>query len=302
MCENLIVNTISAYENDLGLQLKILEKFSSQKITHDAVFVGSGDSLCAAMLAEAFSDYQIRAIDPLELAQNKKIAHKKHTYFVSISGNTLSNVRAAKLVKSKTAITKNPSSRLGKICNNTIPLDYVDSGVLTAGSIGFLASALTCISLVQKFRIKNPKKIMRDAKIQSAKIKPKGKIYFLGNQYTYPIAMYGSAKLSEILGMDSNYEKIEQFSHMGLFSAKKGDTVIILEGKNSHNSKLVLYLKKLGIHVFTPCISGDKFSQVLFYIFISQFLALNLAKQKKIRECFFISQKKIRSASSGMIY
>ena len=302
MCENLIVNSISAYENDLGLQLKFLKKFSPQKITNRAVFVGSGDSLCAAMLAEAFSDYMFRAFDPLELAQNKKIAHKKHAYFVSISGNTLSNIRAAKLIRSKTAITKNPSSRLGKTCKNVIFLDYVDSGVLTAGSIGFLASALVCISLVRKFRIKNPAKLMHAAKLQAAKIKPQGKIYFLGNQYTYPIAMYGSAKISEILGMDSRYEKIEQFSHMGLFSAKKGDTVIILEAKNNHNSKLVLNLRKLGIRVFIPSIGGDKFSQVLFYIFVSQFLALNLAKQKKIRECFFISQKKIRSASSGMIY
>ena len=45
--------------------------------------------------------------------------------------------------------------------------------------------------------------------------------------------MYCAAKFYEILGYDAHYSRIEQFSHMELFSAKKGDTVIIFEEKNS---------------------------------------------------------------------
>ena len=296
------MNTIDAYANDLSLQLDYLKKFKPQKITKNALFVGSGDSLCAAMLAEAFSNYGIKSCDPLELAKNKTIADKKHAYFVSISGNTISNIKAAKLVLRKTAITKNHASKLAKLCRNVITLDYSDSGVLTSGSIGFLASALTCISLVHKFKIKNAKKIFAKASVESKKIKPQNKIYFLGSQYTYPIAMYASAKLGEILGVGSHYERLEQFSHMGLFSAKPGDTVIILEQKNKHNSKLTAHLTKLGLHVHHPSINGDMISQVLFYIFVTQMIPLELARKKKIRDCYFVTQKKVRAASSGMIY
>jgi fructoselysine-6-P-deglycase FrlB-like protein len=296
------VNTIGAFANDVLLQLDYLEKFKPQKLVKNTIFVGSGDSLCAAMLAEAFSNYHSRACDPLELANNKAIAHKKHAYFVSISGNTISNVNAAKKTTHKTAITKNPASKLAKICKNVMLLDYSDSGVLTSGSIGFLASALTCISLVHKFRIKNPTKLFQTATTQAKKITIHNKIYFLGNQYTYPIAVYASAKLGEILGMDSHYERIEQFSHMGLFTAKPGDTMIILERKNKHNSKLAAQLKKLGLCVYHPSIAGDKISTVLFYLFVVQHLSLNLAHKKKINDCYFITQKKIRAASSGMIY
>ena len=298
------MNTVDAFENDILLQLEFLKKFKPQKKQSlPSVFCGSGDSLCAAMLAEAFSDYRIQACDPLEFVKNPKIGNKKHAYFVSISGNTVSNIRAAKAAKNSTAITKNHISKLAKVCNGVIPLDYLTSGVLTAGSIGFLASALTCISLVDSARIKNTKKIFSFAANQSKKIKPYHKIYFLGNQYTYPIAMYASAKLGEILGIDSHYERIEQFSHMRLFSAKKGDTVIILEPQNKHNSELAKILKKLGLNVYNPSISSkDKIAQVLFYIFVSQMIPLNLARQKRIKDCYFITQKKIRAASSAMIY
>lgn len=300
-----IMNTVDAFTHDVYLQLDYMAKFVPQraKLGKNVMFCGSGDSLCAAMLAEAFSDYTVRACDPLELAQNKTLARTSRAYFVSISGNTVSNIRAAKLAKHSVAITRNPASRLGKTCDGVIPLNYEDSKVLTAGSIGFLASALTCISLVHDFKIKNAKKIFDFAKTVSKRITLSNQVYILGNQYTYPIAMYLSAKLGEILGMDSRYEKIEQFSHMGLFTAKPGDAVIILEPKNTHNSQLSSNLKKLGLYVYNPSIpSKNKIDQVLFYIFVSQFVALNMARKKRIKQCYFITQQNVRAASSNMIY
>jgi hypothetical protein len=96
---------------------------------------------------------------------------------------------------------------------------------------------------------------------------------------------------------------MEQFSHMGLFCAKPGDTVIILEQKNSHNSALASHLKKLGLSVFVPSIqSKNKIDSVLFYTFVSQLVPLHVARKKKIRDCHFVTQKKIRAASSDMIY
>ncbi len=299
------MNTIDAFTHDVYLQLEYLAKFVSQKSKpgKNVIFCGSGDSLCAGLLAEAFSDYSVRACDPLELAQNKILARASRAYFVSISGSTISNIRAAKLAKYSVAITRNPTSKLGKTRDEVIPLNYEDSNVLTAGSIGFLASALTCISLVHGFKIKNAKKIFTLAKNTAKKISLKNQTYILGNQHTYPVAMYASAKLGEILGMDSHYERIEQFSHMGLFTAKSGDTIIILEPKNAHNSQLVTNLKNLGLSVYNPSIiSKNKIDQVLFYIFVSQFVALNMARKKRIKQCYFISHQNMRAASSDMIY
>ena len=297
------LDTISAFENDVQLQLDYLEKFVPQKQTQkNAIFCGSGDSLCAAMLAEAFSNYNAKSCDPLELAKNPKMALGKSVYFVSISGNTISNIKAAQLVRAGISITRNPKSKLARACKNIILLDYADSGILTAGTVGFLASALTCISLVYDLKISGAKNLYESAKRHSGKVVMRNKVYFLGNQHTFPIAMYASAKLGEVLGMDSKYERIEQFSHMGLFTAKKGDTVIILEPKNKHNSSLKSNLKKLGLDVYVFDGPSDKTKQVLFYMFLVQFLALGLARKRNLGDCYFIVQKKTRAASSDMIY
>jgi len=299
------MRTIPALEHDIMSQLEFLYDFKPQKQINpkSALFCGSGDSLASSMVAESFSDYEARAIDPLDLTKNRNILKNKRVYFVSISGNTISNIRAAKIAKKSTVITKNDTGKLAKMCQKMIKLNYNDSKTLTSGSISFLASMLTCISLVYRFRIKNAKKLFLSAQAQARKISLKNKVYFLGNQYTYPLSMYAAAKLHEVLGLDAHYEQIEQFSHMGLFSAKRGDTVIIFEQNNRYNKQLALQLKKLGLLVHNPSIkSNDKISQVVFYTFVSQLVALNAAKRKRLTDCYFITEKKIRNVSSSMIY
>ncbi len=299
------MKTISAFENDIKLQLEFLDTFKPQKTVDpkNALFCGSGDSLASCMMAECFSNYMSRAIDPLVLAKNSSISKGKHVYFVSVSGNTASNIKAAKMVKKSTAITKSRTSKLARSCAGIIPLDYDDSGMMTSGSISFLASMLTCISLVLCFKIKNAEKLFSSAKSQAGKILLKNKIYFVGNQYTYPLCMYAAAKLHEVLGMDAHYEQIEQFSHAGLFSARTGDTIIMFDEKSRHREYFISQMEKLGMTVYRPSIaSGDKISQVIFYTFVSQILALNGAKRKRLADCYFITEKKIRNISSSMIY
>lgn len=302
------MNTISALEKDILLQVQNLSRFKppaplsiiQQK---RSVFCGSGDSLAASLLAEAFSENTVKAIDPLDLLKNKSMAQKNDVYVVSISGKTISNIKVAKLAKKSIAITSNSNSKLAKVCNKTILLNFPNSDVVTAGSISFLDSALTCISLVRSFKIKNPEKIFQDAIQQSKKVRLKNKIFFLGNLQTYPLALYGAAKIFEILGLDAFYERLEQFSHMELFSTKPGDTVIIFEQKNSHNTLLSKNLKKAGIHVIRPTIKyDDKISQFIFYTFFSQLVPLFLAKKKRQKECHFVMAKKLRKISDNMIY
>ncbi len=302
------MNTIKAFEKDIFFQIGFLEDFKPQKALtflqqKNTIFCGTGDSYAAAVLGESFSNYAIRAADPLDLIKNPTIPKNSHLYLISISGNTVSNVKCCNLGKKSTAITANKKSKLAKECNKIIELKYKSAGLFTSGSVGFLASALTCISLASKIRIPNTKNMFFLAETISKNVKLSGTIYIIGNLHTYPVAMYAVAKLYEILGISAQYEKIEQFSHMGLFSVKENDTVIILEQTNSYNLQLSKNLKKLGLNVIqADPQTTNKISQVLFYIFLSQLIPLNIAKEKKQKECYFVTAKKIRDASSEMIY
>ncbi len=93
-----VMNTIEAYEKDIELQLDFLKSFRKQiplsyNLQKDAIFSGSGDSLASSMLAESFSGGIVRAMDPLDLYKNKQLVKSRHVYFVSISGNTITNIK-----------------------------------------------------------------------------------------------------------------------------------------------------------------------------------------------------------------
>ena len=313
------MNTIEAYEKDINLQLDFLKSFQKQKILssnqqRNVIFSGSGDSLVSAMLAESFS-YEgiVNAMDPLDLYKNRHLVKSKHVYFVSISGNTITNIKVAKIAKKSTAITSQPKSRLAKASDQIICLAAPNHDVFTAGSISFLDSALTCISLVREISIpKNIQQLFSKANIEAKKVKQlskKNKIFVLGNLFTYPLAMYCAAKFYEILGYDVHYCRIEQFSHMELFTAQKDDTVFIFEEKNSYTKQLARNLKNVGINVVLPQIPSEKkkkdnsiISQVIFYTFFSQLITLFEAKKKRKKECHFVTEKKIRNISNQMIY
>lgn len=300
------MNSIEAYEKDIKLQLNFLKSFRKQKtisvnLQKNILFSGSGDSLVSSLLAESFSGGIVKAMDPLDLYRNKVLVKSKHVYIVSISGNTLTNIKVAKIAKKATAITSHPQNRLAKVSGYVIPLVSPNSGVFTAGSISFLESALTCISLVKNITI--PKStLFAKASLSAKKAKISKRIFVLGNLHTYPVAMYCAAKFYEILGYDVHYSRIEQFSHMELFSAKKGDTVIIFEEKNSHSKQLGKNLKKIGINLVHPNIPSEKISQVIFCILFSQHLSLYEAKRKRKKECHFVTAKNIRNVSNQMIY
>lgn len=300
------MNSIEAYENDIKLQLDFLKSFKKQKPLSipnqkNIIFSGSGDSLVSSMLAESFSDGLVKAMDPLDLYQNNSLAKSKQIYFVSISGNTITNIKVAKIAKKAVAITSQPQSRLAKASNRTILLNSPNSGIFTAGSISFLESALTCISLVSNIKIPNVS-LFRKAAASAKKAKLSKRIFVLGNLYTFPIAMYCAAKFYEILGYDVHYSRMEQFSHMELFSAKKGDTVIIFEEKNPHTKQLGENLKNVGINVVHPDVPKEKLSQVIFCVFFSQLISLSEAKRVNKKECHFVTAEKIRDVSNRMIY
>ena len=300
------MNSIEAYERDIESQMSFLNSFKKQKplspnLQKSIFFTGSGDSLVSAMLAESFSNGIVKAMDPLDLYSNKQLVKSKHVYFVSISGNTITNIRVAGIAKKATAITSNPNSKLAKASDETIILSP-NSNLFTAGSISFLESTLTCISLVKKIVIPKNGMLFFKAKSDAKKAKISKRLFILGNLYTYPLAMYCAAKFYELLGYDAHYCRIEQFSHLELFSTKKGDTVMIFEEENFHNKQLVKNLKKIGINVIHPDAPSEKISQMIYLTFFSQLLSLNEAKKKKKKDCHFVTADKIRNVSNQMIY
>ncbi|MFZ8908609.1 MAG: SIS domain-containing protein [Nitrosopumilaceae archaeon] len=302
------MHTIEAYENDIKLQPEFLKNFKKQKPISEnqqknTIFTGSGDSLSSAMLAEVFSNFSVKSLDPLDLLKNKSLSKNRSVYFVSISGNTISNIKVAKIAKKSVAITSKPKSRLAKASHQTILLQSPNADVFTAGSISFLESALTCISLVSPIRIPKNNNFYQKAYSEAKKSKISKRIFVLGNMHTYPVAMYCAAKFYELLGYNAHYERIEQFSHMELFSAKKGDTVIIFEEKNAHNTQLVKNLKKVGLNTIIPNFdSKNKISQIIFYTFFSQLLPLFEAKKQHKKDCNFVLAKNLRKVSDNMIY
>ncbi len=301
------MNTIDAFEKDIVLQLDFLKSFRKQKPLSsnqqkNTLFSGSGDSLASSMLAESFSYGMVKAMDPLDLYNNKKLVKSKHVYFVSISGNTITNIKVANIAKRSIAITSQPTSRLAKASDEIILLSAPNNGVFTAGSISFLESALTCISLVDKIIIPRGSKLFLKAKTDAKKAKISKRIFILGNFFTLPLAMYCAAKFYEILGYDAHYSRIEQFSHMELFSVHKGDTVIIFEEKNLYNKQLGRNLKKVGINVIHPNMPSQKISQMIYCTFFSQLVPLFEAKKKRKKDCHFVTAKKIRNVSNQMIY
>ena len=302
------MKSIAALEVDMLAQAPALGGFVPQEpldsdVLRDSIFCGSGDSLAACMLAEAFSGYNARAADPLDLVRARQIPADANLYAISISGRTVSNIKAARLARYSTAITANPKSRLAVVSDAVIPLTFPNSDVVTAGSISFLESALTCISLVRRLRLRGARGAFERAEAAAHEIRLEGHVFILGNIYTYPIAMYAAAKMYEILGHGAQYERIEQFSHMGLFSVKDGDTVLIFEKKTAYNTTLLRHLEEAGLNAVRPDPgSSDGITQFLFYTFLAQILSLREARKRRLTECHFMTAKVLKDASDAMIY
>ena len=294
------MDTIDAFERDIKSQPEMIRTVSlpvpiPEEEQRCAVFAGSGDSLAAAMLAEAFSGGLARAADPRDVGPSAG-----HVYFVSVSGSTVANVRAAKRASESTAITANPGSRLARAAGRVIPLSPQRRPV-TAGSVSFLESALVCMALVRRFRIAGPEGLLARAR-RDARVRVSKRICILGSGLTYPLAMYFAAKFYEVLGYDARYARTEQFSHMELFSAKRGDTVIILERHGAHSRRLAEGLGRIGLDVIMPALPGPGISQVLYCTFLAQHVVLYEARRRRRRDCHFVTARKIRGVSDDMIY
>ncbi|MFQ5940334.1 MAG: SIS domain-containing protein [Nitrososphaerales archaeon] len=311
------MNTLEAFEQDITYQVtdlkKLLDSLNIKKIDLDqqerCVFTGTGDSFAAALMAELISGNRVHCVDPMSICVNPFTVKDRFLYTISISGNTKANIEAArianKFAQKTIAITAHADSRLADICDEIIELRFRDSGILTAGSIGFTASMLSCLSFFREVRLGDIKQLFKQAQQDAGIVTVSDHMYLIGSWITYPLAMYGSAKMYEIFGIKAQYAMLEQFCHMELFSVKKTDSILILPPENEYkkSSELSATLTKNDYRVVTCKPKGKKLEEKLIYhTMLLQLIALQNANNQNLKECYFVTNNKLRGISSSLIY
>ena len=313
------MNSIKAMELEIGYQVQELPKLiRPNKINPECcLFIGSGDSFVAGLVAQHASKRRTISCDPVEFLLNPCIADKRRQmYIVSVSGRTSANILCAIVARKHkirtTAITAKSESILAKHCNNYIKLSYKSTGSLTSGTISFTSSMLSCLSLLTDVTdLGNIDCIYQQANIQAENLLKVHSIntssfIFLGDGILFPIGMYGALKVNEIFGSKSYAYTIEEFCHSPIFSIKPGDNIIIFDnfGYDKKNASL-LYSRLNHINYSTVYVDLSNLSQieaVLKSIFLIQMLLLKIAKRDGLKECFFLRNKELLDLSSDLIY
>ena len=307
------MNSIQAMESEIRFQLEDLPLVKSYKADKNCLFIGSGDSYAACLVAQYASGNRAWSCYPLDLVENPSIADGRVVYAVSVSGKTRANILAIKAAKRRgihtVAITAKPDSPLASACDEVIGTSYRRAPMITAGTISFAASVITCLSIA--INVKFPKSISslltvadKQADDVVGAISSARQSYFvLGNGVLFPIALYGAMKLNEVVGAKALTYPTEEFCHSPLFSIDKKDAILVLGDRTSYSRKLVKRLATAGFEsTFIQIRDGELLGTVLHSTFFLQMLALKIAKKMKLKECHFVRNKLLLGVSSDFIY
>jgi fructoselysine-6-P-deglycase FrlB-like protein len=312
------MNSIETMNFEIESQRNILPSLHLPKPRNPerCIFVGSGDSYVSGLLSTYISGFRSLSFTPSEIVTFPSIAKGHEVFFVSISGKTSANIRAAKVMNScnikTTAITADHNSPLAKTCKDVIRIEVPISTQLTSGTLTFSASALICMGLVTKevntslipsIFLKCEKNLQEHADISFNNC-----LYvFLANDFLYPCALYGKLKVNEIFGFHSNAYSIDEFFHAPIFSLRINDCVFIFEKnmtkQDACESKICKMLSKLKLNVVSVK-SGNRsmFEKIMNSIFIQQMIFATQARKMDLRDCVFIKNKGFLSLSSDIIY
>jgi fructoselysine-6-P-deglycase FrlB-like protein len=312
------MNTIGAMELEIEYQVQDLPKLiQPNKINPDCcLFIGSGDSFVAGLIAHYASKGRAISCSPMEFLLNPFLADNRQIYIISISGRTNANILSAKVARKHklrtTAITRKPESILAKYCDDIIKLSYKSAGVLTPGTIGFTSCMLSCLCLLSEVKeLDYIDKIYFQAKSEADDLLEKhfidtSSFIFLGDGVLFPIGIYGALKVNEIFGSKSYAYTVEEFCHSPIFSIRPGDNIIIFDNGGYDKKKARTLCKRLDKMSYSSLYINLNnlavMEAVLKSIFLIQFLTLNIAKRNGLKDCFFISNKELLKLSSDLIY
>jgi len=278
----------------------------------NCIFTGAGDSYAAALAAEILSRCAARCLDPYEISRQPSLASNLHLYVISVSGRTKSNIAAAKAVsgysREVSAITANRDSQLSKCSDSVIELRFRSKGQLTPGTVSFTTSLLACYSLISSLPKNTPIGDVYEEALSwchGIEVPSRSTTFLVGTGLAYPLAMYGMAKIYEVLGFKSQCQRTEEFSHMELFSLTKDDLVLVMpeNGSDRNAEKLHSLLEEnsLKTALLPPRFRNEIEESVRRAIYL-QVLAWRSAKKRGMMECSFINRGELLKISDKMIY
>ena len=291
---------------DFKNQISSLGRISATKESENVIYIGSGDSYVAGLIAEYFSGHTCKCYSPSDLIRCR-IRPDRTYYFISVTGKTRTNIEIAKLATkagAKTvAITLNPSSELAQVCKETIPLQITSTDTITSYST-FTANVVTCLKLTgvtipRKFETWHRNGTMLASDLGSVKL-PLSVLHILGNNILYPIAVYASLKMAEFFGVTATANKLEEFCHSPIFGAKPFHSIWIF----GHDEEIIgKKINKLNsqFHYF-EFKNSKLLSQLFQSIFFLQSFMLLLSKEHNLKELKYLQMKKVLKISSDIIY
>lgn len=291
----------------------LLSKMQGEKVDavpKGSILVGAGDSYAAALCASYLSSMRSVAVDPYELIASPEVSRSRTVVFVSVSGRTRSNIaaahRVARYATETIAVTANQDSPLAGAVDRTFIFPY-NYRPRTPGMASFPLSLLACC------RLSSPKLHVSFAKAYAGARKTSGRLkfskrgttFFLGNQALYAVSIYAAAKLYEFFGARALCQRLEEFSHMELFSLRRGDAVNIYEGFDPLRigRGLANSLRKAGYD--SALADNDEESKpesVFRAVFATQLAVLRWAGEMKITRPYISGAKEKLRISDSMIY
>ena len=302
------MNSIEWLRLDFDKQIHELGKISEDKISDDLIFVGSGDSYAAGLVAEFFTDHQCKCYSPSDLFHSGFTNNKTYC-FISVTGKTKSNIKVAKNASQAglrtVAVTLNKDSPLAQVCKEVIPVKITKRQTPTAGFSTFVANVVTCLqiagaTLPQKFDgwYKNGVRLSQD--MLSSFTLPEQSVNLLGNNLLYPIALYASMQIAEFFGKTAICHKLEEFCHSPIFGLGKSDCSWVFGQKEQHVAEKLRTLRHSVSYV--ELYNKDVFTQLFTSIFFVQNLILLLAEKYGYTELQYVKMKEVLKVSSDIIY
>jgi glucosamine--fructose-6-phosphate aminotransferase (isomerizing) len=273
------------------------------------ILVGAGDSYAAALCASYLSPSDSLVLDPYELIASPELARSRTVVILSVSGRTKSNVAAARSVKGiaeeRIGVTSNEDSPLAKAVDRTIVLPF-EYRPRAPGMASFALSLAYCAKLLSvnlgldfERSYSVGRRVSRGLGFSRA-----GSTFFLGNRALFAVSMYAAAKLYEFFGAAAHYQRLEEFSHMELFSLKAGDVINIYGGFDplKIGKTLAASLRTAGYEAYlAPTDRAAGAESVFNAVFATQFAVLRWIEEARIKRPYLLDSKKL-AVSDSMIY
>src|SRR5688572_33241849 len=89
------MDSLEKIKFDYTEQINSLSQVSSRKKSKNCIFVGSGDSYVAGMIAESVSNHHCKCYIPADSMRSKFMENMTY-YFISVTGGTSADIEVAR--------------------------------------------------------------------------------------------------------------------------------------------------------------------------------------------------------------